>query len=93
MQGISQLNLLFIHSAHMYSLSSCCFMFTPVSQTGGCEVLPSQKMKKDERLVGHAFYFYTYSTTVGKVLYLEDLFVRTEYRSKLYSMHCLGHHA
>ena len=57
-------------------------MLTPVSQAGGCEELPSQKMKKDEKLVGHVLYFYTYSMWQGRVLWIEDLFVRAEYRSK-----------
>lgn len=44
--------------------------------------LPSQTMRKDERLVGYAFYFYTYSTWEGRVIHMEDLFVREEYRGK-----------
>lgn len=39
-------------------------------------------MRKDERLVGYAFYFYTYSTWEGRVIHMEDLFVREEYRGK-----------
>ena len=59
------------------------FYNSPVAQeTGDCEELPSQKMKKDERLVGQALYFYIYSSVNGRVLYLDDLFVRAEYRSK-----------
>ncbi len=45
--------------------------------------LPSASMEKDERLVGYALYFFNYSTWQGCVLFLEDLFIRAEYRSKL----------
>ena len=41
--------------------------------------LPSQKMQKN---VGYALYFSTYSTWEGRMLYMEDLFVRMEYRSE-----------
>lgn len=43
--------------------------------------LPSEKMEKNERLVGYALYYYTYSTWNGRALYVEDLFVREEHRS------------
>jgi diamine N-acetyltransferase len=37
----------------------------------------------DERLVGYAFYFYTYSAIrAARNIYLEDLYVRPEYRAK-----------
>lgn len=39
-------------------------------------------MASNERLVGYALYFYTYSTWEGRALYVEDLFVRMEYRSE-----------
>lgn len=39
-------------------------------------------MPRHERLVGHAVYFFNYSTWDGRVLYLEDLFVRKEFRSE-----------
>lgn len=40
---------------------------------------------EEDRPVGFALYFYNFSTFVGKNgLYLEDLFVRPEYRSKGY---------
>lgn len=48
--------------------------------------LPSTSMPHNDRIVGHALYFYTYSTWEGKSLYLEDLFVREEYRSELSSL-------
>jgi len=44
--------------------------------------LPSAMMEKDERLVGYALYFFTYSTWEGPAVYLEDLYVRAEYRSR-----------
>jgi ribosomal protein S18 acetylase RimI-like enzyme len=31
-------------------------------------------------LVGYALYFYTYSTWDGRVLYMEDLYVKPEFR-------------
>ena len=43
---------------------------------------PSTTLPHNDRIVGHALYFYTYSTWEGKCLYLEDLFVREEYRSE-----------
>src|SRR4051812_17422266 len=37
--------------------------------------------EKDDKAVGYAFYFFTYSTFLAKpTLYLEDLFVLSEYR-------------
>lgn len=42
-------------------------------------------MKKDEQIVGYALYYYTYSTWEGRVLFVEDLFVRGEHRSKSFS--------
>ena len=38
-------------------------------------------MEKNDRLVGYALYYYSYSTWNGRALYVEDLFVREEYRS------------
>ena len=43
--------------------------------------LPSSKMPHNERIVGHALYFNTYSTWEGRVLYVEDVSVREEYCS------------
>ena len=42
----------------------------------------SASMQKDERLIGYALYYFTYSTWQGRVLFLEDLFIRAPYRSK-----------
>ena len=44
--------------------------------------LPSQKMQKNEKFVGYALYFSTYSTWEGRMLYMEDLCIRMEYRSE-----------
>ena len=43
---------------------------------------PSTSMPHNDKIVGHALYFYTYSTWEGRCLYLEDLCVREEYRSE-----------
>ena len=43
--------------------------------------LPSETMEKNERLVGYALYDYSYSPWNGRALYIEDLFVKEEYRS------------
>ena len=43
---------------------------------------PSASMEKNENLVGYALYFFNYSTWQGRVLYLEDLYIRANYRSK-----------
>ena len=43
---------------------------------------PSTSMPHNDRIVGHALYFYTYSTWEGKCLHMEDLCVREQYRSK-----------
>ena len=48
---------------------------------------PSTSMPHNDRIVGHALYFYTYSTWEGKCLYLDDLFVREEYRSEYTRSH------
>lgn len=41
--------------------------------------------KQDEEVIGFALYFFNFSTFVGKKgLYLEDLFIKPEYRKKGY---------
>ena len=45
--------------------------------------LPSASMEKDEKLVGYALYFITYNSLDGRIMFLEDLYVRPEYRSEL----------
>ncbi|MDD3860280.1 MAG: GNAT family N-acetyltransferase [Bacteroidales bacterium] len=37
---------------------------------------------KDSEIIGFALYFFAYFTWVGKSLYLDDLYVKPEYRSK-----------
>ena len=44
--------------------------------------LPSDRMERNERLVGYAMYTFGFSPWKGRELNLEDLFVREEYRSK-----------
>ncbi|CAI8016283.1 Thialysine N-epsilon-acetyltransferase [Geodia barretti] len=43
---------------------------------------PSTSMPHNDRIVGHALYFYTYSTWEGKCLHMEDLCVREQYRNR-----------
>ena len=38
--------------------------------------------KKNNKLIGMAFYFIRYSTWKGKILFLEDFIVKEEYRGK-----------
>lgn len=38
--------------------------------------------ESEEEIIAMALYYYRYSTWKGKVLYLEDLFVKPEYRKK-----------
>ena len=47
--------------------------------------LPSSKMPHNDKIIGHALYYYAYSSWEGKVLYVEDLFVREEYRSTFHT--------
>ena len=44
---------------------------------------PSASMEKNACIVGYALYYFTFNTWYGKCLFLEDLFVREEHRSKL----------
>ena len=36
----------------------------------------------DKRIIGYATYFFTYYTWVGKCLYMDDLYVKPEFRAK-----------
>lgn len=36
----------------------------------------------DQKIIGYATYFFTYYTFTGKSLYMDDLYVKTEYRAK-----------
>ena len=38
--------------------------------------------KENREIIGIALYFFTYSTWVGKSLYLDDLFIKPAYRGK-----------
>ena len=42
-------------------------------------------MSRNKRIIGHAIYYYRYSTSYGLHLYIEDVFVKAEMRSKLYN--------
>ena len=44
---------------------------------------PSLSMPRHDRLVGYSLYFFNYSTWEGRVLYMEDLYIRKEFRSEL----------
>lgn len=43
----------------------------------------SDSMVHDSSIVSYALYLITYSALDGKVLHLEDLFVRSEHRGKI----------
>lgn len=58
--------------------------FTGSEPNSASSGLPSETMEKNERLVGYALYYYTYSTWNGRAIYVEDLFVKEEYRSTLF---------
>jgi GNAT superfamily N-acetyltransferase len=36
----------------------------------------------DKRIVGYATYFFTYYTWIGKCIYMDDLYVKQEFRTK-----------
>ncbi|XP_034405657.1 diamine acetyltransferase 2b [Cyclopterus lumpus] len=46
------------------------------------EVPEEHQSKEGVTIVGYALYFYTYSTWKGRSVYLEDLYVMTEFRGK-----------
>ena len=54
----------------------------PIDLPSADSAPPSSSMPHNDKIVGHAVYYYTYSTCEGRCLYLEELFVREEYRSK-----------
>ena len=43
---------------------------------------PSSSMPHNDKIVGYALYFYSYSTLEGRCIFIEDICVREEYRSK-----------
>ena len=51
------------------------------NQASPAPACKSSSMSHGERVVGQAFFYYGYSVWGGRVLYLEDLFVRKEYRN------------
>ena len=50
------------------------------ADSAGSQMLPSQNM--DSRLVGFVFYYYGYCTWEGRVAFIEDLFVKSQFRSE-----------
>uniref|UniRef100_A0A3Q4IGB0 Spermidine/spermine N1-acetyltransferase family member 2 n=1 Tax=Neolamprologus brichardi TaxID=32507 RepID=A0A3Q4IGB0_NEOBR len=57
---------------YRHGLASKCRLFLPVDI-----FLPSGHTK-----VGYALYFYSYSSFVGRAIYMEDLYVMPEFRGK-----------
>ena len=43
----------------------------------------SHRVQHNLRVIGHAVYYLTFSARTGRSLYLDDIFVREEYRSKV----------
>jgi len=37
---------------------------------------------ENDRIIGYATYFYAYYTWIGKSMYMDDLYVKSEYRGK-----------
>jgi hypothetical protein len=69
--------------AHLAELSSCAPAdSSSLSSKSTDPPLPSASMEKNERLVGYALYFNSYCAYQGRTITLEDLFIRSEYRSK-----------
>lgn len=46
---------------------------------------------KDKVLVAYALYFFGYSTWRGKLLYLEDIYVKQEYRGMSFAIFVIGY--
>ncbi|XP_041348548.1 thialysine N-epsilon-acetyltransferase-like isoform X2 [Gigantopelta aegis] len=47
------------------------------------EPVPAEKTESDTpKLIGHAFWFYTFRTEYGRSMYIEDLYVQEHYRRK-----------
>ncbi|XP_062841214.1 diamine acetyltransferase 1b isoform X2 [Trichomycterus rosablanca] len=44
------------------------------------EVSPEKQMIKGSSVIGFAMYYFTYDPWIGKLLYLEDFYVMSEYR-------------
>ena len=60
----------------------------PVQSAPNPDLL-SSKMPHNDRIVGHALYYHTYSSWEGRMLFVEDLFVGEEYRSELLASNIL----
>lgn len=58
-------------------LIHCCY--TDVNEE---KDRPSLGMPRHERLVGYTLYYFNYSTWSGLGMYMEDLYVRKEFRSE-----------
>ena len=43
----------------------------------------SSSPEQNERLIGYALYYFTYSGCQGRVINLEDIFVKADYRSEI----------
>uniref|UniRef100_A0A3Q4IGB7 Diamine acetyltransferase 2-like n=1 Tax=Neolamprologus brichardi TaxID=32507 RepID=A0A3Q4IGB7_NEOBR len=46
------------------------------------EVPEQHRTKEGQRKIGFALYFYSYSSFVGRAIYMEDLYVMPEFRGK-----------
>ena len=53
----------------------------PVQSAPNPDLL-SSKMPHNDRIVGHALYVHAYSSWEGRMLKVDDLFVREEYRGE-----------
>ncbi len=65
------------------------FEKSPESVTNTVEQMKEEKdyfefyvAETDNKIVGFALYFYAYYTWVGKSLYLDDIYIKPEYRGK-----------
>ena len=42
----------------------------------------STSLQQEERLIGYALYYFTYTALQGRVINLEDIFIKSEYRGE-----------
>ncbi|XP_023244647.1 diamine acetyltransferase 2-like [Centruroides sculpturatus] len=48
-----------------------------------CVVAETSGQNEEEKeIIGYVFFYYTYSTWEGRAMYMEDIYVKPEYRSK-----------
>ena len=81
-KDIPQLILLFKEFSH--------FEKTPEKMTNTVEKMKAEReylngfvaLNEDEQIIGYATWFYAFFTWVGKSLYMDDLYVKQEYRAK-----------